>query len=211
MLEEPTFTAFAGHRLIASGDLATLLRRTKEYLDTPEGGSGVLIFEDQTGKEVDFDFTGTADEVVARAIPEPAPAPAEPAQPPRKGPGRPALGVVGGEISLLPRHWEWLGRQPGGISVTVRRLVDEERKRSAGREEARAALDAAGKFMWAMGGNLPGFEEASRALYARDAARLESLIEEWPADVRAHVQRLANKALRLDDGSCCPKKAVDKA
>jgi hypothetical protein len=178
-----TFTAFAGSSLIVSGDLETILRRTKEFLD--DGGSdSVLIFEDQTGRQVDFDFRGTPNEVIERAT-----ASAKP----RAGPGRPKLGVVSREVSLLPRHWDWLEQQPQGISAALRRLVDEARKREPDRERARLAREAAGKFMWAMAGNLPGFEEASRALFAKDdpdAARFEQLIRGWPDDIRSHLLRL---------------------
>jgi hypothetical protein len=91
---------------------------------------------------------------------------------------------------LLPRHWEWLGQQPGGASVTLRKLVDAERKRTAGQDEARIRWEAAGKFMWSMAGNLPNFEEASRALYARDETHLTNVIQEWPGDIREHLKRL---------------------
>src|SRR5512142_1909019 len=93
---EQTFTAFSDNRRIVSGSLETMLRRTKAHLDG--GGSAVLIFEDQTGRERDFDFTGTIEEVLGRAMPIKS----------SPGPGRPRLGVVSREVSLLPRHWEWL-------------------------------------------------------------------------------------------------------
>ncbi len=185
-MENKTFTSFAGDRLIFSGEVKEMLLRTKQHIDTGEA-EPVLIFEDETGKQIDFDFRGTPEEVVARLGSHPHFAAKEESPAPRSGPGRPNLGVVSREVTLLPRHWEWLGRQRGGISATIRRLVDEERKRNAGPEKTRAAIDAAAKFMWAMAGNRPGFEEASRALYAKDHARFESLIHEWPADIRQHL------------------------
>ena len=94
-------------------------------------------------------------------------------------------------MSLLPRHWDWLETQPNGISAALRRLVDEARKRAPAAERARAARDAASRFMWAMAGDLPGFEEASRALFADDRDRLEKLTSRWPKDVRSHVLRMA--------------------
>jgi len=106
--------------------------------------------------------------------------------------------VVSREVTLLPRHWEWLEAQKGGISATLRRLVDEARKQGAGGERAAKAWDAAGKFMWTMAGNRPGFEEASRALYAKDLPRLEALSKDWPDDVRAHLLRLAAVAAGLE-------------
>jgi hypothetical protein len=179
MDDEQTYTAFAGQRLIVSADLKTMLLRSKEHLDA--GGSDpVLVFEDQTGRQVDFDFLGTPDEVLRRAtgVTE------------RPGPGRPKLGVVSREVTLLPRHWEWLERQPQGASAALRRLVDEARKREPDKQRARLARDAAAKFMWAMAGDLPGFEEASRALFAGDRERFEQLIRDWPEDIRGHLVRL---------------------
>jgi hypothetical protein len=157
----------------------------------------VLIFEDQTGKQVDFDFRGGGDEVLARLPSHPLfAAPQAPEKTPA-GPGRPKLGVVSREVSLLPRHWEWLERRPGGVSATLRRLIEEAKKRGQGEERARMARDAAGRFMWAIAGNLPNFEEATRALFAGDRARLEELIRRWPKDIRTHLLRLAEDWLRL--------------
>lgn len=187
MEDERTYTAFSGTRRIASGDLRATLLQAKAAFDAGPAES-LLIFEDQTGQQVDFDFTGTPDEVVERAAPSRA----------RAGPGRPKLGVVSREVSLLPRHWEWLEQQPQGSSAAIRRLVDEARKREPGKERARRAIEAAAKFMWVMAGNLPNFEEASRALYTKDWPRLEQLIGGWPEDIRAHVQRVAGDAARFE-------------
>jgi hypothetical protein len=189
-METPrTYTAFAGMKLIATGDLRSMILGTKKYLDGG-GKDPVLIFEDQTGRQIDFDFRGTEGEVLARLASHPHFAGDAPADGPRSGPGRPKLGVVSREVSLLPRHWEWLAAQQGGASAALRRLVDEKRKLGGGENEARAAREAAGKFMWAMAGNLSGFEEASRALYAGDRARMEELIRDWPRDINEHILRL---------------------
>jgi hypothetical protein len=187
MDDELTYTSFAGDRLIASADLRTMLLRTKQHLDG-EASASVLIFEDQTGRQVDFDFRGTPEEVLQRVE----------AVRPRTGPGRPRLGVVSREVSLLPRHWEWLEQQPSGTSAALRRLVDEARKRAPGEERARLAREAASRFMGAMEGDLPSFEEASRALFARDQGRLERLIRGCPGDIREHLARLAREAARLE-------------
>jgi hypothetical protein len=114
-----------------------------------------------------------------------------PAAPEPRGRGRPKLGVVAREVTLLPRHWEWLGTQPGGASVALRKLVEEARRTSGDRDRSRAARDAAYHFMSAMAGNLPGFEEASRALFADDRRRFAGLIAGWPDDVRDHTVKLA--------------------
>jgi hypothetical protein len=179
-METVTYSAFAGDRKIAAGPLEQMLLRTKAFLD--RGGAGVLIFEDQTGRQVDFDFRGTPAEVVARATAAAAP---------RAGPGRPRLGVVSREVSLLPQHWEWLEAQPNGISAALRRLVDAARRRAPHEERARRARDAASRFMTAMAGDRPGYEEASRALFAGNAERFAELVRRWPRDVREHLQGIA--------------------
>lgn len=175
-----TYSAFVGERLLVSGPLETLLRRVKAHVDR-SGEDDLLIFEDETGRQVDFDLRGTADEVVPRALPKP-------------GPGRPKLGVVSREVSLLPQHWEWLEAQPHGISATLRRLVDAAKKREPDVARARRAQDAALRFMTALAGNREGFEEACRALYAGDGDRFASFVKRWPKDVRAHAARLAAPA-----------------
>jgi hypothetical protein len=187
MEDERTYTVFLGNRRIVSGDLKTMLLRTKDEIDRGPT-EPILIFEDQTGQQVDFNFQGSPDEVLERAVPNKA----------RSGPGRPKLGVVSREVSLLPRHWEWLEQQPQGSSAALRRLVDEARKREPGKERARRARDAASKFMWVMAGNLPSFEEASRALFANEHSRLDELTREWPEDIRRHVLHLVGEADRFE-------------
>ncbi len=192
---ELTYTAFAENRRIVSGPLEEVLLGTKEAID--RGASAVLIFIDQTGQQVDFDFRGTPQEVLARHAPAKT----------RIGPGRPKLGVVCREISLLPRHWDWLERQPQGISAALRRLVEAAMKHEPGKERGRLRREAAGKFMWAMAGNLPGFEEASRALYAKNQAQFESLIVRWPKDVRRHLLDIVREAVRLENEIAPPRES----
>ena len=108
-----------------------------------------------------------------------------------RGRGRPKLGVVAREVTLLPRHWDWLAAQPGGASVALRKLVDEARRASGDKDRSAQARDAAYHFMSAMAGNLPQFEEASRALFADDRRRFTGLIADWPADIRDHIVKLA--------------------
>ncbi len=153
-----------------------------------DGTRPIVIFDDSSGRPIDLDLRGTEQDIVARL---PAPVPdvqpdAETAPGPR-GRGRPKLGVVAREVTLLPRHWEWLAAQPGGASVALRKLVDEARRSSGDRDRQRAARDAAYHFMSVMAGNLPGFEEASRALFADDRRRFAGLIAGWPGDIRDHV------------------------
>ncbi len=182
---DPTYTAFAGTRRIVSGPLDEMLRATWRRLHAGVSET-VLIFDDETGRQIDFDFRGRADEVVARAQGAHAAAPSG-------ARGRPRLGVVSREVTLLPRHWEWLEQQPNGISAALRRLVDEARKREPEKERARRARDAAARFMTAMAGDRPGYEEASRALFAGDRARFSALVRPWPRDIRAHLERLLQR------------------
>jgi uncharacterized protein len=183
--EDKTYTAFAGELQIASGPLAVMLRDVKNWVDQSEYPM-VLIFEDHTGQQVDFALDGPIEDVLSRALPERAPA----------GPGRPRLGVISREVTLLPRHWGWLEQQPNGASAALRRLVDQARAQEPDRQRARQAMDAAYRFMSAMGGNLPGFEEANRALFGGNREQLEAQIQEWPRDVRIHLLKMAANAFQ---------------
>ena len=184
-------TAFIGHRRLASGALAEVafaIRKTTK----PTGHQPILIFDDASGRSVDVDLRGTDEEVLARlaaSVPSEVAASSPPA-PEARGRGRPRLGVVAREVTLLPRHWDWLARQPGGASVALRKLVEDARRTSGDRDRHRAARDAAYHFMSAMAGNFKGFEEASRALFADDRRRFAELIAAWPDDIRDHIVRL---------------------
>src|SRR5579859_208585 len=155
------YTAFDGFHRIAVGPLSEVALAVKSATN---GNGPVLIFDDVTGKAIDVDTRGTPEEVEARHAPPPA------------GRGRPKLGVVAREVTLLPRHWDWLSTQPGGASVALRKLVEEARRTNGDRDRHRVARDAAYHFMSAMAGNFKGFEEASRALFADDRRRFGELI-----------------------------------
>lgn len=196
----PRCIAFAGNRRIASGELAHVALRTKEVIDRGDHPP-VLVFDEETSEQIDLDLRGTADEVLKRlarkarkggSAAEPAPPDAEAP----RGPGRPKLGVVAREVTLLPRHWEWLNSQPGGASVTLRKLVEEARRANAEKERIRQAREAAYRFMSAMAGNQPGFEEATRALFAGRPEHFDTWIARWPADVRDHARKLAAAAFQ---------------
>ncbi|MGM4894888.1 DUF2239 family protein [Tardiphaga sp. 839_C3_N1_4] len=185
----PPFSAFAGPKLLASGPLAEVAIAIK--IATGAIADPIIIFDNATGKSLDINLRGSHREIVAR-LPQPiaiepeTDAPAEP-----RGRGRPKLGVVAREITLLPRHWDWLGAQPGGASVALRKLVENARRASGDRDRQRAARDAAYHFMSTMAGDRPGFEEASRALFAGDRRRFTELIADWPVDIRDHIVILA--------------------
>jgi hypothetical protein len=151
----------------------------------------IIIFDDSSGRPVDLDLRGTDQDIVARlSLPLPDAEPAGAAAEPR-GRGRPKLGVVAREVTLLPQHWQWLAAQPGGASLALRRLVDEAGRSGGERGRGHAAREAAYHFMSVMAGNQPGFEEASRALFAGDEQRLVDLVAGWPRDIREHVVTLA--------------------
>lgn len=182
----PRLVAFAGFRQVAAGDRAQVINALRKLSGTEE--TLIRVFNEATGERIDLDLRPEA---------EAAPSPTAAAQAPAaeaaaaRPVGRPKLGVVAREVTLLPRHWEWLGSQPGGASVTLRRLVDESRKANEGRVSVRASRENAYRFMSEMAGDLPGFEEASRALFAGDQTRFESLAAPWPEDLRLQLAKLA--------------------
>ena len=183
-----SFTAFEGRRRLVTGTLAEVALAVKRAGEA----APIIIFNDATGRSLDLDLRGSDDEIVAR-LPKATLAPVEPeaqANEPR-GRGRPKLGVVAREVTLLPRHWEWLNARPGGASVALRKLVDEARRANGDRDRQRAARDAAYHFMSTMAGDLANFEEASRALFADDQRRFTGLIADWPTDIRDHIVKLA--------------------
>lgn len=198
MAGKRTFTAFAGDRLIESAPIQQTLTRVKQQLDSGETAP-VLVFEDQTGAQIDFDWRGSIEDVLSRLKEHPWFKQESTASETRSGPGRPRMGVVSREVSLLPRHWEWLDAQTGGMSATLRRLVDQARKSTVGVDGVSRMRDATSRFMWAMAGNLPDFEEATRALFADDYAGFCARIKGWPPDVQAHLRRLAQGAFSRPD------------
>ena len=184
MNDSTTCTAFEGSRRIASGILPEVAAAAKKAMDRGPRAP-VLIFDDVTSELVEIDFR--------KSLPKPPPPEPEPDAP--RPVGRPKLGVVAREVTLLPRHWEWLNGQPGGASVALRKLVEHARKANEGRDRVRRARESAYRFMSAMAGNEPGFEEATRALFAGDRKRFDQHVRCWPADVREHAQKLAVAAI----------------
>lgn len=176
-MSEHTVTAFAGAAVVATGlsaDVTTAVRTLHEQDDERT----VLVFDDVTGEQVDLDLRVTA----------------APVEPERRGPGRPKLGVVAREVTLLPRHWEWLAAQPGGASVALRKLVEQARRDNERGDRVRRSREATYRFMTAMAGNEPGYEEACRALFAGDRERFAARVDAWPADIASYANRLAGEA-----------------
>jgi uncharacterized protein len=173
------YSAFANHRRIASGSKQSVAVAVAAYAS--RSTDPVIILSDQTGRVIDLDLRGTPSDIQDRYAP---PAPLVAARPSR---GRPKLGVVPREVTLLARHWEWLSTQPGGASAAIRRLVDQARQTSGPADEKRQALEAKHRKMTALAGDLPGFEEALRALYAGDHAQFQEMTRVWPNDVRGFM------------------------
>lgn len=195
---EPESIAFEGSRCLGHGPLREVARLAKAAYDA-RPLARILVFNAQTSETIEIDWRGSVEEVVNR-LPALAgdptaanePRQSEPATP--AGPGRPRLGVVAREVTLLPRHWEWLSTQPGGASVALRKLVEQARRAASSADRIRQAQDATYRFMSVMAGCLEGFEEAARALFAADGERFAALIAAWPADLGAHLRELAAPA-----------------
>jgi hypothetical protein len=191
-------TAFAGSKYIASGDLTQVALKAKEILDMDPHAT-LLIFDDATSHTIEVDFRGTIDDVFKRisqlsgknALRTKA---SDDVVDVPRGPGRPKLGVVSREVTLLPRHWEWLNTQPGGASVALRKLVEEAKRASQGKDQVRRSQEACFRFMSVMAGNRPHFEEVARALFAGNRDQFSELIEGWPIDVRDYAKKLATDA-----------------
>ena len=177
-------TVFCNDRMLAQGRLGEVALAVHALMSENSAAS-ILTFDDSSGAVIDLDLRGSAADVLARLGEEPT-APVEPS----RLRGRPKLGVVAREVTLLPRHWDWLSTQPGGASNALRRLVEDARRRDGGQSHARLAREAGYRFMSAMAGDRPGFEEASRALFAGDEARFLTEAASWPADIREHVRKL---------------------
>lgn len=178
--EDATFTAFAQHDRLEHGTLTSVALAVRRAVDAGDRRT-ILVFDDRDGRVVDLDLRGSDEEIAARLESH--------GSAPRR-PGRPKLGVVGREVTLLPRHWDWLERQPGGASVALRRLVDAARGGAGAMDRVREYREAAYRFMTALAGDLPGYEEATRALFGGDRDRFVVHTAPWPADVRAHALRL---------------------
>jgi hypothetical protein len=176
--------AFEGQQLIASGPLAEVARKAWKALQRG-AVRPILVFDGETSRLIELDLRGTEAEVAAR-LPQP-----EELAP--RGPGRPKLGVIPREVTLLPRHWEWLNRQPGGASVALRKLVEGASRVNEQADRVREARESAYRFMSAMAGNLPGFEEAVRMIFAGDLRRFMIHTEIWPEAIRDHARTLASR------------------
>jgi hypothetical protein len=198
-VESTECIAFAGSRCIASGDLLHVALKTKEIIDSEEN-EAILIFKTSNSLPIELDFRGSLDQFKQRLhelsinqhINGKDPSLGEVAQQEiSRRPGRPKLGVIPREVTLLPRHWEWLANQPGGASGTLRKLVEAAKRTNINKDEKRQSQECTYRFISAMAGNFPGFEEATRALFAADATRFNVMIDAWPVDIKNHAKKMA--------------------
>jgi len=185
----PRVTAFRGHRRLAAGSLDDVGAAVAAALASRGAPQPVLVFEDATGRQIDLDEHG-------QPAPSPANATAAEVEATPRSPGRPRLGVVAREVTLLPRHWDWLALQPGGASVALRKLVEEARKTHGGKDAVRGAQERCYRFVHAIAGDLPGYEEALRALFGGRPDDFSTATESWPRDVRDYARTLADGALK---------------
>jgi hypothetical protein len=199
--QETAAIAFEGTRRLASGTLAAVARAVRERLDQ-QADISVLVLDAQSSAAIDLDLRGTTADVERRyailaaesattATENDQSEGTDPSASQIRGRGRPRLGVVPREVTLLPRHWSWLASQPGGASVTLRRLVEQARLASSGRDRSRTAADATYRFLMHLAGNEIGFEEATRALFAGEREKFLDRISQWPSDVREHAEQLS--------------------
>lgn len=184
--------AFDGHTMIAAGPLVQVAAATKAAHDA---GRAVLVFRDEDARLIDLDLRGDLEAVLAR-LPQEQPQP----EPEKRGPGRPKLGVAAREVTLLPRHWDWLASQPGGASVALRKLVEAALREAEGPDRMRRSREAAYRFMTAVAGDLPDYEEAVRMLFAGDWTAFDARTGAWPADVRDYARRLVEPGWRNGQG-----------
>jgi len=191
--------AFTGNRRIAAGSPRSVAAEVKAYVDQHHDAQ-VLVFDAVTSRPVELDLRGSAAEVLQRLPAEAPLVEAAPEASRARQPGRPRLGVVAREVTLLPRHWEWLASQPGGASVALRKLVEEATRSNREVDRRREAVESTFRFMNAMAGNERGFEEATRALFAGDRAKFAELLADWPADLREHCIALGEAAFATRQG-----------
>lgn len=168
------YVAFSAQKRIAEGTLERVSTQARRFFALQPAAT-ILLFDTATGEPVDVDLRPQAETVVE-----------EP-----KRLGRPKLGVVAREITLLPRHWDWLSQQPGGASVSLRKLVEEASRKNASEDARRLAQTATYRLMVALAGNAPNFEEANRALYRGERERFIGFTQNWPEDVRDQIRDVA--------------------
>jgi hypothetical protein len=205
--EHTSWVAFARAKCIAAGAPREVAAEVKNFVDS-HPTDNVLVFDAKTSLPIEIDLRGSVSTVLKRlpAMQAQEPVPDTASLPPSgRTPGRPRLGVTAREVTLLPRHWEWLATQPGGASVALRKLVEQARRSSKEADRLREAQQAAYRFMSATAGDSPGYEDAIRALFAGDLEQLRQSVAKWPRDVRNHVLSLAEATVVKGESlECAP-------
>ena len=194
-----SYTAFVGSHRLAAGDLPTVVRAVKSQMNQ-DSELNFLIFDNTSAESIEADYRGSLEEVLNRLpmpIPQQAKDPVTKTETPTRLPGRPKLGVVAREVTLMPRHWDWLATQPGGASVALRKLVEAASRANETKDRVRQAQEVAYRFMSTMAGNQPGYEEAARALFAANAEQFEQHTQTWPVDVRDYARMLAQRVFAI--------------
>ena len=208
------YTAFSHGRRVAHGRYDDIARALAAAVAAAQADMPApwLVFDDATGAPIDTpplpqDAARLKAARAGRAAISPAQAlaKADECSPAPRAAGRPRLGVVAREVTLLPRHWEWLSVQPGGASAALRRLIDKARKDNKSADSRRAAGERSYNFMSAIAGDQPQFEDAARALFAGDAVRFAGHVADWPPDVREYLMQLAEAAFLADDAQGSPE------
>lgn len=182
-----TYTAFEEFKIVSQGTLDDVAISVKHRLKE-QGSSNILIFSDSTGRQIDLDLSGTDKQVLDRLKVFTTSSVQT-----QSGAGRPKLGVLPREISLLPSHWEWLLNQEGGSSAVIRNLIDEKMKTQLIHKN-KIAQERTYKFLSAHAGNLPSFEDAVRFLYRKDKKKFMDQISGWPKDVLKYTLSLSSDA-----------------
>ena len=201
MTDENLYVAFEGVELLGRGPLPEVASICF-HRDGGDPNQRIAVYEDQSGRVIDVDLSGSESEVLAR-LSNPPPVISKAGDEPakvsgatalkRRGPGRPKLGVVSREVSLLPRHWSWLADQRGGASASLRRLVEQAKKNESPEALRRRVVDAAHRFLWDIAGDQPNFEELSRALYAGDLENVASCSAGWPKGIVEQLGRYLDR------------------
>lgn len=181
-----SYTAFGNEKLIAHGSLDEVVLKIKRWNDKNTTAS-LLVFNDFTGKTMEFDLRGSEKDVLQKIemfIPQDVSAVSP-------GPGRPKLGVITREVSLLPQHWEWLASQPEGASAALRKLVEGAKKNLVMKESVKQVQERAYKIMSILAGDLPQYEEALRSLYRKNEENFKQHIAMWSPDIKDYVIKIA--------------------
>lgn len=185
-------SAFIGTKILKTGPLIEVVLAMKEEV-AKDKFAHILCFLDETGAMVDFDLSGTNEQVIAKLLANNTQETkeeqkAETTNAPKSG--RPKLGVTAKEVTLLPRHWEWLAAQRGGASATLRRLVELAAKDSISIETRKSAQNATYRFLQNIAGDFENYEEVLRAIFADDFEKMRKLMQNWPQDIQNYAQKL---------------------